>query len=91
MNKVKRTILLLIVWMVLGMLTGCTALEEEVMEVVSEMTGEIAPLPDFVPKPEKMITQIDLPKCYYYIEENRHSSVIRKGQILVGRLHPYLR
>ena len=71
MNKVKRSILLLLACMIPGMLSGCEMPEEEVTEVVSEMAGEIPPLPEFVQKPERTITQIELPENYYYIEESR--------------------
>lgn len=71
MNKVKRSILLLLACMIPGMLSGCGMPEEEVTEVVSEMAGEIPPLPEFVQKPERTVTQIELPENYYYIEESR--------------------
>lgn len=63
----------LICGMMLG-LSGCNLYEEEVKEAVSSL-AEIPPLPQFreeeqIPKPEKVITQIDLPAAYNYKERN---------------------
>ena len=70
MNKVKRTFLLLSVCLVMNMLAGCQYMEKERAEVMSEMTGEIPSLPEFVQKTEKTEKPIDLPERYC-IEEKQ--------------------
>lgn len=74
MMKCRKIVIFAILLGILTGVSGCELKEEEAAKVVSELT-EIPPLPVFkkepeISKPEKVITQIDLPAAYSYKERN---------------------
>lgn len=76
MKNIKRQLLLLLVCLCL-LLGGCTT-KEEVIETDFELT-EIPELPPFIPEPDRTIENVDLPKCYNYIEEGCMPTLKNQG------------
>ena len=76
MKNIKRQWLLLLVCLCLS-LGGCTT-KEEVIETDFELT-EIPELPPFIPEPDRTIENVDLPKCYNYIEEGCMPTLKNQG------------
>lgn len=70
MMKLKQFYLLLIFWMMLLCLWGCSGKEEASKETMAELT-EVPTLPPFVQEPEEIPVEIELPRAYSYVEENR--------------------
>ena len=66
MNQLKKVALFVGSCFLMTSLTGCQAVEEEIIETISGITEEIPQLPSFVQEPEKNIAQIDLPAAYRY-------------------------
>lgn len=66
MNQLKKVVLFVGSCFLMTSLTGCQAVEEEIIETISGITEEIPQLPSFVQEPEKNIAQIDLPAAYRY-------------------------
>ena len=69
MNKFKKWSFFGMICLMLYFATGCQEIEKEVIETISGLAEEISPLPSVVPEPEKIITQIELPAAYCYMEE----------------------
>lgn len=63
----KKLFLLMCICTIVLSMAGC---EKEVTNVVSE-SSEIPILPSVIPEQEKTVTQVELPRSYNYIEENR--------------------
>lgn len=77
MSKWKKLIPVIMAVIVGGLFSGCVQ-EEEVTEVVTDLT-EIPALPPFIQKPERVVTEIELPDAYNYIEENRMPALRNQG------------
>lgn len=80
MSKLRKRIVCLAV--LLGMFgvlfSGCMHVEKQTTEVVSEMT-EPPVLPDFIPAPERTVTEVDLPDAYNYLEDNSVPTLRNQG------------
>lgn len=50
--------------------TGCEKEERDITEAVSEL-AEIPALLPFIPEPDRSVPEVELPRAYNYIEENR--------------------
>lgn len=68
-NRLRTLFLAVFLCAILITVAGCEE-KEEVTKVFSEFS-EIPTLPDFIPEPEKIVTEVELPRAYNYIEENR--------------------
>lgn len=66
----KKLFLLMCLCAIALSMVGCVKKEEKVTKVVSEIS-QIPSLPAFIPEPDKTVTQVDLPRSYNYIDENR--------------------
>lgn len=70
MKKSKQLYFIIVLCMVVLLLEGCVKIEEESKEVVSELT-EIPTLPPFIQEQDVTVTEVELPRAYNYIKENR--------------------
>lgn len=67
-----KKLLLIVIFCAVMLLTTieCEKEERTITEVVSEIS-EIPALPPFIQEPDRTVTQVELPRAYNYIEENR--------------------